>query len=173
VTDDARSEDLGPAPDALPDVVLTILQDLRLTLSLLNRSVAQHFSVNEIDLDCLDILTRHGPQAPGQLAQGMGLHLATMTGVLDRLERGGWIVRERSRIDRRRVMVSADPVQGQQIADSYANAANELRALCAAYTETDLRVIVDFLRRASGVQVPPLALKAATEALNSEHDQRR
>ena len=157
------------ASEELPSTILTILQDLRLTLSLLNRSVGQHFSVNEVDLDCLDILSRHGPHAPGELAQRMGLHLATMTGVLDRLERDGWIVRERSLSDRRRVLVRADPVQSVRIADHYANAAKELRALCAAYTETDLRVVVDFLRRASRVEVRP-AREAAEEAASPGRD---
>lgn len=148
----------------LPSTVLSILQDLRLTLSLLNRSVGQHFSLNEVDLDCLDILYRHGPHAPGKLAKVMGLHLATMTGVLDRLERGGWIVRERSLGDRRRVVVRADPIQGQRINDHYSSAATELRALCATYTEADLRVIIDFLRRATRLEVPPNAVMEAAQS---------
>jgi DNA-binding MarR family transcriptional regulator len=153
--DGALAVDPDAAPQAVPATVLTILQDLRLTLSLLNRSVGQHFSVNEVDLDCLDILSRHGPHAPGELAQRMGLHLATMTGVLDRLERGGWVVRERSLSDRRRVLVRADQAQSQRIADHYAAAAQELLALCAAYPEADLRLVADFLLRASQVQVRP------------------
>jgi DNA-binding MarR family transcriptional regulator len=170
VNDDGVPLQEKAVPEPLSDTVLTILQDLRLTLSLLNRSVGQHFSVNEIDLDCLDLLIRHGPHAPGQLAQRMGLHLATMTGVLDRLERGGWIVRERSLTDRRRVLVRADPVQSQRIADSYGNAANELLALCTEYTETELRVVADFLRRASQVQVRPSEVEAAREAASPERD---
>ncbi|WP_420594308.1 MarR family transcriptional regulator [Deinococcus sp.] len=159
--DGAAPPELKTAPEDLPGAVLTILQDLRLTLSVLNRSVGQHFSVNEVDLDCLDMLSRHGPHAPGELARRMGLHLATMTGVLDRLERGGWIVRERSRSDRRRVTVRADPVQSQQITDHYANAAQELLTLCTAYPESDLRVVASFLRRASQVKVHPAASMAA------------
>ena len=155
-------EDLEAPPENLPGTVLAILQDLRLTLSLLNRSVGQHFSVNEVDLDCLDILSRHGPHPPGRLAQRMGLHLATMTGVLDRLERGGWVVRERSLTDRRRVMVYADPVQGQRIADHYASAAHDILALCMAYPATDLRIVADFLRRASQVEVRLIGAEAAS-----------
>ena len=171
--DGAAPEDLETATEELPSAVLTLLQDLRLTLSLLNRSVGQHFSVNEVDLDCLDILSRHGPHTPGKLAQRMGLHLATMTGVLDRLERGDWIVRERSLSDRRRVLVRADPVQGQRIADYYSGAAKELRELCAAYPQTDLRVVVDFLRRASRVEVPPTGMGAAKEAASPGVTDRR
>ncbi len=166
----AAPENLETAPEELSRSVLTLLQDLRLTLSLLNRSVGQHFSVNEVDLDCLDILSRHGPHTPGKLAQGMGLHLATMTGVLDRLERGGWIVRQRSLSDRRRVMVYADPIQSQRIADYYASAARELRALCAAHTETDLRVVVDFLLRASRVEMHRTGMGAAADAVRSGRD---
>ncbi|WP_205750862.1 MarR family transcriptional regulator [Deinococcus sp. Arct2-2] len=158
------------APEALPDTLLTMLQDLRLTLSVLNRSVGQHFSVNEVDLDCLDILSRHGPHAPSQLAQRMGLHLATMTGVLDRLERGGWVVRERSLSDRRRVLVRADPVQSQRITEHYAHAAQELRELCAVYPEPDLRVVIDFLRRVTGVQVRPTE-KETAQAVGPERDE--
>ena len=165
------SQDPKTAPEDLPGTVLTILQDVRLTLSLLNRSVGRHFSVNEVDLDCLDILSRHGPHTPGGLAQRMGLHLATMTGVLDRLERGGWIVRERSLGDRRRVMVRADPVQGQRITDHYSGAAEELLTLCAEYPETDLRVVVDFLRRASRVEVRPTGREAAEEAASPGRDE--
>jgi len=144
---------LETAPNALSDTLFTMLQDLRLTLSVLNRSVGQHFSVNEVDLDCLDILSRHGPHPPGQLARLMGLHLATMTGILDRLERGGWVVRERSRSDRRRVLVRVDPIQTQRITEYYANAALELRGVCSALPEAELRVMVDFLHRVSEVQV--------------------
>jgi hypothetical protein len=35
----------------------------------------------------------HSPHC-GQLADGVGIHPATLTGVIDRLERGGWIMRD-------------------------------------------------------------------------------
>jgi hypothetical protein len=42
---------------------------------------------------------------PSALARRIGVHLATMPGVLDRLEAGGWITRERAAEDRRGVVV--------------------------------------------------------------------
>jgi DNA-binding MarR family transcriptional regulator len=56
-------------------------------------------------LECLDLIDRYGPLSPSALARRAGLHPATMTGVLDRLERDGWIVRERDPADRRGVLV--------------------------------------------------------------------
>jgi MarR family len=41
---------------------------------------------------CLDLITRHGPLSPSAPARRAGLHPATMTGILDRLERGGWVI---------------------------------------------------------------------------------
>ena len=46
-----------------------------------------------------------GALSPTALARRAGIHPATMTGILDRLERGGWIVRDRGQADRRSVTI--------------------------------------------------------------------
>src|SRR3981189_1701824 len=71
------------------------LRELSIQLSLLNQQVGSAPGLNDVDLDCLDLVSRHGPLSPSALAQRAGLHPATMTGILDRLERGGWGVRDR------------------------------------------------------------------------------
>ena len=71
------------------------LRDLRNQLSLLNHQVSAHLALKDVDLDCLELIARHGPVSPSALARRAGLHPATMTGILDRLQKGGWIVRER------------------------------------------------------------------------------
>src|SRR5215472_15323464 len=63
-------------------------------LSLLNHQVGARVELKDVDLNCLDLLARHGPLSPTALARRAGLHPATMTGILDRLERGGWVVRD-------------------------------------------------------------------------------
>src|SRR6266496_3599768 len=83
------------------------LRELRNQLSLLNHQVVSHLDLKDTDLDCLELIARHGPLSPSTLARRAGLHPATMTGILDRLQRGGWIVRERDPLasDRRAVAV--------------------------------------------------------------------
>ena len=76
----------------------------RMQLSLLNLHVGAHLDLKDVDLNCLDLLASHGPLSPTALARRAGLHPATMTGILDRLERGGWVARERDPSDRRAVV---------------------------------------------------------------------
>src|SRR5258708_34468896 len=93
----------GAAPHRgrLNKAVREALRDLGTQLSQLNNSVGAHVDLKATDLGCLDLISRYGPISPSALAKRAGLHPATMTGVLDRLERGGWIERGRDPSDRR------------------------------------------------------------------------
>ena len=71
------------------------LRDLSIELSLLNRQVVTRIDLKDGDLPCMELIARQGPLSPTALARRAGLHPATVTGILDRLERGGWVVRER------------------------------------------------------------------------------
>src|SRR5713226_1808968 len=76
------------------------LRELRMQLSWLNLRVGAHLDLKDVDIDCLDLIASHGPLSPSALARRAGLHPATITGILDRLERGGWVARERDPTDR-------------------------------------------------------------------------
>src|SRR6266446_116721 len=91
----------------LTAAIKQFLRALSIQLSLLNHQVGSHAGLNDVDLDCLDLVARHGPLSPSALAQRASLHPATLTGILDRLERGGWVARERSPSDRRSILVRA------------------------------------------------------------------
>src|SRR5437868_15288413 len=89
----------------LTSAIKQSLRALSIQLSLLNHQVGAHVGLNDVDLDCLDLVARHGPLSPSALAQRAALHPATLTGILDRLERAGWVVRARDPSDRRAVLV--------------------------------------------------------------------
>src|SRR5437879_3824220 len=88
------SEDAHPARKRrrLSTQIKDSLRELSIQLTLLNRQVVAHLDFNDGDLPCLDLIARHGPLSPSALARRAGLHPATVTGILDRLERGGWVV---------------------------------------------------------------------------------
>jgi DNA-binding MarR family transcriptional regulator len=137
------------------------LRELSNQLSLLNHQVGAHLELKDVDLDCLELVTRYGPMSPSAVARRAGLHPATMTGVLDRLQRGGWIVRERGpeAADRRAVTVRAVRDRNAEVFHLYAGMNTTMDKLLADYSEAELELLVDFLQRTTG------AGHAATAAL--------
>src|SRR6185436_997645 len=72
------------------------------------QAVAGRLGLSATELKCLDLALRAGPGEPltaGRLAVLTGLTTGAVTGVVDRLEEGGFVRRERDPGDRRRVIV--------------------------------------------------------------------
>ncbi|WP_067900000.1 MarR family winged helix-turn-helix transcriptional regulator [Nocardia vaccinii] len=133
----------------LTNVVKDALRDLNIQMSLLNRRLSSKVELKDADWTCLDLLNRQGPLSPKELARRTGLHPATLTGVLDRLERAGWVARERDphSPDRRAVTVRALRERNQELYRTLTGMNRRMDALCRDYSETELEVIADFLRR--------------------------
>lgn len=123
------------------------LRELSNQLSLLNHHVGAHLDLKDVDLDCLDLIARHGSLSPSALARRAGLHPATMTGILDRLQRGGWVTRDRDPSDRRAVLVRALRERNAELFRLYSGMNTSMDQICAGYADTELELLVDFLRR--------------------------
>ena len=123
------------------------LRELTIQLSLLNHHVGAHLELNDVDLDCLDLISRHGPLSPSALARRAGLHPATITGILDRLERGGWVIRDRDQADRRAVAVRALRDRSAELIRLYSGMNASMDQICAGYTDAELELLADFLSR--------------------------
>ena len=123
------------------------LRALSIQLSLLNHQVGAHAGLNDVDLDCLDLIARHGPISPTALAQRAALHPATVTGILDRLERGGWVARERDPSDRRALVVRVLRDRSAELVRLYGGMNSSMSEICAGYSQAELQVLADFLRR--------------------------
>jgi len=139
------------------------MRELSIQLSLLNHRVSAQVALKDVDLDCLDLVGRHGPMSASELAKRAGLHPATMTGILDRLERGGWIARERHPSDRRAVAIRVLRDRGGELFRLYAGMNASMDDICAGYTDAELELLADFLSRATA------AGRTATDELNGSH----
>ncbi|NUT98544.1 MAG: MarR family transcriptional regulator [Saccharothrix sp.] len=137
------------------------LRELRNQLSLLNHQVGARLRLRDVDLDCLELVLEHGPLTPSALARRAGLHPATMTGVLDRLQKCGWVTRERDPEgpDRRAVLVRAVKDRNAELFGLYAGMNSAMDDLLEGYSEAELALLDDFLRRTTE------AGRAATEEL--------
>jgi DNA-binding MarR family transcriptional regulator len=123
------------------------LRDLRIQLATLNHHVGTRAELRDVDLDCLDLIARRGPLSPTTLAREAGVHPATLTGILDRLERGGWVTRERDPDDRRAVAVGARRDRAGELVRLFAGMNTAMDRICAGYSERELELIAEFLRR--------------------------
>jgi len=138
------------------------LRELNSQLSVLNHHVGARLELRDVDLGCLELLGRHGPLSPGALARHAGLHPATMTGIVDRLERAGWVARDRDPADRRAVLIRPLRDRGAELFRLYAGMNTAMDQVCAGYSDEELTLLAGFLRRTT------TAGQAATEALSSD-----
>lgn len=162
-SESTRTADEARNRRRLTTEIKSSLRELSNQLSLFNHQVSAHLDLKDVDLDCLELITRHGPMSPSALTRRTGLHPATMTGILDRLQRGGWISRERDpdATDRRAVTVRAIRERNREVFRLYSGMNSSMDDICADYTDADLALLAGFLRRTTD------AGRGATEELVS------
>src|SRR5258706_11254106 len=68
-------------------------------------AVAERLRLGLTDHKAFDFILRHGPVTAGQLAEITGLTTGAVTGVIDRLEKTGYVERGRHSADRRKGLV--------------------------------------------------------------------
>lgn len=92
-------------PNDLEDSVLRSLRRITRAIDLHSRKLASRYRLTAPQLVCLRQIARAGELTPSALSREVHLSQATVTGILDRLEARGIVVRERSVVDKRRVNV--------------------------------------------------------------------
>jgi DNA-binding MarR family transcriptional regulator len=147
---------------ALVRRIQAALREVVADLGRLNDAVGGRLSLRPGDVDLIDWIGRHGPVSPTDLAAAAGIHPATLTGILDRLEQARFIERAPHPDDRRRIHVEAVRERGGELARLYRPMNQALQALCDAYTADQLRLIAGFLERVAGEG------EEATSTLRSE-----
>lgn len=139
-------------PEQPPQSGHRLYEELRVGASLAVRfhaAVAAHAGINITDVTCLGALDKNGPMTPGELASLVGLTRGgTITAMVDRLERAGFVRRRRDDSDRRKVNV-------ELLRDgAYAELTRAFDALSRSYTkviedysEQDQRLLLEFNER--------------------------
>lgn len=114
---------------------------------MLHAAVAERLGLNPSDHKCADLLmAESGVSTPGRMAELTGLSTGAITGVLDRLERAGFVVREPDPNDRRRTLVRLTPERMPNMKRIFAPLMQGMERLCANYTNAELSLILRFMR---------------------------
>jgi len=111
-----------------------------------HNAVAEKVGLNITDHKSLDILLHQGPLTAGQLAEITALTTGAVTGVIDRLEKAGYVRREQDPTDRRRVIVA--PVLDRpddEMRLLFSHFLERYNPLLDSYKDEELRLILRFV----------------------------
>jgi DNA-binding MarR family transcriptional regulator len=112
---------------------------------LISQTIAGRVGLNASDLECLDLMQLHGPRTAGELAKATGLTSGAITGLIDRLERAGYVAREGDPADRRRVVVRVRPESLAELNALYGPLQIASQDLNARYSDEALALIAGFM----------------------------
>lgn len=123
-----------------------------------NQAVAARVGLGASDAQVLSLLTVNGPMTPGEIAKLTGLTTGSVTSLLDRLEIGAYINRERDTRDRRKVVVAAAPEGQQRLAPHFEQYGLHMGAVLDQLTGEQLETINAFftaMNEVDGYIAPP------------------
>ena len=146
----------GPAPDhggshgdrsARIDMLERATRAASAQRTLYGGVLAARLGLRQIDLECLFLVTLGRDVTPGMLARETGLTSGAITGVVDRIERAGYITRARDPDDRRRVFLRPLPDRVAEIRAINRRAFAPWIRTLAGYSDADLDILLDFANR--------------------------
>lgn len=107
---------------------------------LLTNAIASKIGLSANEFETIDIIRNRQPITAGELARACGLTTGAITGLVDRLERKGFVKRRRDDQDRRRVYIEtvSDPARWQVISDGYQPLALMLREYVNTLSDEDV-----------------------------------
>ena len=112
-------------------------------------AIAEQVGLGATDEKALFILRRYGSLTAGEIAQHTGLTTASVTNLIDRLERKGFVQRVRDTADRRRVIVQPNQAGLAEFDRLFSLIQASFATVLESYSNAELAVIADFLTRAT------------------------
>ncbi|MEU6088718.1 helix-turn-helix domain-containing protein [Streptomyces sp. NPDC047085] len=140
-------------PPATPAQALTAMDHLIAAHLIGQQELARRLGLNVTDLTCFAFVLEAGEDllTAGDLAARAHVTTGAVTGILNRLERAGYVTRRPDPADRRRVRVAAVPAAVTRVEAVYAGHYKRLTALFAEYSPDELAVVTDWFTRATAL----------------------
>ncbi|MFJ9461960.1 MarR family winged helix-turn-helix transcriptional regulator [Viridibacillus arvi] len=115
------------------------------------QNVAASLGLYNNDFISLDILRETGPITAGELSKKTGLATGSITSLVDRLEKIGYVRRQNDPNDRRRVIIVPEYESKEEIRNTYEPLHKAMLNLASSYTPEELALISQFIGNASTV----------------------
>jgi DNA-binding MarR family transcriptional regulator len=108
------------------------------------KAVADRAGISSSDMDCMDFLNFEGRMTAGRLAELTGLTTGAITGVIDRLEKAGFVRRERDESDRRKVFIAPVAERVIEIGRPFELMQRAMQKQSDGYTDAELRLLLRY-----------------------------
>ncbi len=120
---------------------------------LFHTRVSELLDISVTEEKALDLLQRYGPMTARELARRSGLAPASVTALVDRLERKGFARRIANPADGRSILIEFDPSTVAQFAPFFAEFVDKLHELYQRYSDEELALIAEFMNEAATRQI--------------------
>ncbi|MFI9203531.1 MarR family winged helix-turn-helix transcriptional regulator [Streptomyces sp. NPDC053048] len=140
-------------PAASAADAITAMDHLIATSAIGQQEFARNLGLSVTDLICFAYVLEAGdsPVTAGDLAVRAHVTTGAVTGILNRLERGGFVTRQPDPADRRRVRVIAVPAATERVMAVYGPYYALLTELLEEYAPDEIAVIADWFTRAGAL----------------------
>jgi DNA-binding MarR family transcriptional regulator len=129
---------------------IPLVQRLAARMVLFHSAIAARSGLNATDLTCLRLLDEE-PMTAGAISDQVGLTGSSVTAMIDRLEKAGYVVRERDAEDRRRITVRMVTEKVVDIDALYDSQRARMSKLLSKYSANDFAVIADFIEHTTSI----------------------
>jgi DNA-binding MarR family transcriptional regulator len=144
-----RSKSMTPEREEIVASLIGESRRMSTRTVLFHAAIAERLGLNPSDHKCADLIWNEtGPVTAGRLAELTGLSTGAITGVVDRLERAGFVSRVPDPDDRRRVVIACSAEgRAPDIRHLFVPMMLGMVAVCENYSDAELTLILDFMRR--------------------------
>ncbi len=114
-----------------------------------HQGLADVLGLHITDHKCLDLIRQYGAMPAGRLAELTGLTTGAVTGIIDRLEKAGYVTRANDPKDRRRTII--EPTRNKKwernIETIFIPFHERMHKLLSSYSESELTFLFDVLTK--------------------------
>lgn len=137
---------------ALRDELAEQTRALQTAVDAVDAAAAARLGVNRTDLACLDVLMQRGSAAPSELGTALKLTTGSVTTLLDRLVKMGYVTRTPDPADRRKAVIQPTAEARRRLTEIYGPLAEDGRKMIDRYSEDEVKLLLDFMRHARETQ---------------------
>jgi DNA-binding MarR family transcriptional regulator len=130
----------------------TAMRTYQRSVDAFDEAAAIYLGVNRTDMRCLDVLLEQGQTTPGYLAGALGLTTGSVTAMLDRLEKLGYVERHPDPTDRRRIDVRPTVETIALARKLWGPLVEEGGRSLTRYSKAQLELLIEVLQETQAVQ---------------------